>query len=221
MAQGDRIVKVGNQEIALGGFALLLMLAAIIVPPVMYSVNLRNPTPAELLVAISIGMFASTLYLWVLDATNTLPFRSAWVSRGVYSAAIVSILGTSVGVYKDAFVPPYPYQGEWLLSIRENGETLAAQRPVALSFSRQTGTYWGYGDSPSGFLRDKPDSWLKVVSFDPRSKRLELQVRFSDAKERHILIDNLREDRANVAFSADKEMPTGNPISVQMARRAI
>lgn len=127
----DRIVKIGNQEIALGGFALLLMLVAILVPPVMYSLRLQEPSPPQLLVAICIGVFASMLYLWVLDATATIKFRSEWISKGVYGVAIVSILGTSVGVYKDAFQAPFLYQGEWLLTVQDGaGNTLLARRPA-------------------------------------------------------------------------------------------
>lgn len=83
--------------------ALLLMLVGILLPAASYSVRLTHPTPSDLLVAISVALFSSVLFLWILDATSLLTFRAAWMSKAIYGAAIVSVLGTSVGVYKDYF----------------------------------------------------------------------------------------------------------------------
>jgi hypothetical protein len=222
MTKADRIIKFAGQNIALGGFALLAMLVAIVLPTVSYSMGLHQPTPAELLVAISIGMFASVLYLWVLDATNTLPFRSVWVSRGVYGAAIVSILGTSIGVYKDSFTQPFPHQGEWLLSLGEDGSTIIAQRPVALVYSRHSGVYWGYGDSPASLASGQQLSWVKVTSFDPVAKRLELLIRIGGGDERVYVIEEMKETKRNIAFSSTKtSAPSDKQVSVQLARRNI
>src|ERR1022692_5321363 len=92
--------------------ALLLMLFGILVPAAFYAFKLRDPTPPQLLVAICISLFSSVVFLWILDSTSILRFRSEWVSRSVYGAAIVSVLGTSVAVYKDAFAAKaYPYEG--------------------------------------------------------------------------------------------------------------
>ena len=83
--------------------ALLLMLAGILLPTALYSFRLQSPSAPELLVAVSVALFASVLFLWILDATDIMPFRAPWISKSVYGAAIVSILGTSVAVYKDYF----------------------------------------------------------------------------------------------------------------------
>src|SRR5438876_504581 len=104
--------------------ALLLMLVAILVPTALYSYHLQKPTPAELLVAISVALFASVLFLWILDATSLLTFRASWMSKSVYGAAIVSILGTSVAVYKDYFTAsPHQYEGVWLLTLRQKNDS--------------------------------------------------------------------------------------------------
>lgn len=170
-----RVVRLGGQSIELGGFSILLMLIAVLLPAVMYSTGLREFTPAELLVAICIGMFASVLFLWILDVTDTLSFRSPWVSRSVYAAAIASVLGTSVGVYKDSFGDPYPYQGAWLLTvIDDSGSTLIARRPVALVYDRQTDVYWGYGDRPSSV--GGASWWVAVTAYSPRPGRIEIQI---------------------------------------------
>ena len=73
-------------------------------PASTHNFRLTDPSPAELLVAVSIALFASVLFLWIMDATGLLPFRAAWISKAVYGAAITSILGTSVAVYKDCAV---------------------------------------------------------------------------------------------------------------------
>src|SRR5580700_2617368 len=98
--------------------ALLLMLIGILAPTALYSFRLTSPSPAELLVAISIALFASVLFLWILDATGLMPFRAPWISKAVYGAAITSILGTSVAVYKDFFYAnKYPFEGAWQATI--------------------------------------------------------------------------------------------------------
>ena len=94
------------------------MLAGILIPSVVYSLNLKDPTPAELLIAICIALFSSVLFLWILDATSVLRFRSEWIGKSIYGAAIASIIGTSVAVYSDAFSErKYPYEGRWEISI--------------------------------------------------------------------------------------------------------
>jgi hypothetical protein len=58
--------------------ALSLMLMGILVPTALYSFKLASssPTPADLLVAVCIALFASVLFLWIMDATDILPFKA-------------------------------------------------------------------------------------------------------------------------------------------------
>ena len=44
------MVEMGSRKERLPSFALQAMLVAILMPAVVYSMNLRSPTPAELLV---------------------------------------------------------------------------------------------------------------------------------------------------------------------------
>src|SRR5258708_1191620 len=98
MAEGmHSLVRLGQQ---LPRLALMAVVVAVLVPAVNYSVHLTDPTPAQLLVAICIGVFSSVLCLWILDAVNVLRFRSEWVARSIWTAAIVSVLGTGVGVFQ-------------------------------------------------------------------------------------------------------------------------
>ena len=109
---GRMLLKIGGTQYSLPNVALLFMLMGVLMPSVIYSVNLRTPTPAELLIAICIALFSSVLFLWIMDATSVLKFRSEWISKSVYGAAIASILGTSVAVYTDVLVErKYPYEG--------------------------------------------------------------------------------------------------------------
>lgn len=123
--------------------ALIIMLAIILIPPLFYAAKLLTSTTAanEIIVSISISVFASVVYLWILDVTNVLSFRSIWVSRSVYGAVIVSILGTSTAVYKGYFVEDkYPFRGAWEVTYRNQVYN------ASISFSKNSDTYWGYTD---------------------------------------------------------------------------
>jgi len=103
--QNTLVKKIAVSRQKVPELAFTLMIAGILVPTAMYSFRLTSPSPAELLVAVSIALFASVLFLWIMDATGILPFRAAWISKAVYGAAITSILGTSVAVYKTISLP--------------------------------------------------------------------------------------------------------------------
>lgn len=123
VSEKEMLVKVGSTKYSLPNVALLLMMVAIILPAVNYSLWLKNPTPSELLVAICIALFSSVVFLWILDVTGVLPFKSGWVSKSVYGAAIASVLGTSVAVYSEYFSQrKHPYEGKWELTIQELAE---------------------------------------------------------------------------------------------------
>jgi hypothetical protein len=87
----DLRIRFAGQTYTITGLAFLLMLAGILLPTVKYAYYLREPSPAQLLVAVCMALFSAVLYLWILDATSILPFRSPWVSSSVYGAAIVSV----------------------------------------------------------------------------------------------------------------------------------
>jgi hypothetical protein len=137
-------VKFAGQTFQLTTIALLLMLAGILIPTAKYAWDLREPTPAQLLVTVCMAMFSAVLFLWILDSTSILPFRSPWVARSVYGAAIVSILGTSVAVYRDVFAESkYPYDGLWEMTLWSGYPEVTRKHRVLLSYSSSAETYWG------------------------------------------------------------------------------
>jgi hypothetical protein len=141
-------LRVAGKTYPVATLALALMLAAILLPSAQYSITMRNPSPAELLTAICISLFSGVLSLWILDATSVLRFRSQWVSRSVWGAAIASVLGTSVGVYKDAFSPQrMPLEGSWDLRLHKADQPEFEMAYAAvLAFSTRSGAYYGYSD---------------------------------------------------------------------------
>jgi hypothetical protein len=160
--------------------ALGLMGAGILLPSAKYSLDLNKPSPAEILVAICIALFSGLLFLWILDATGILSFRSEWVSRSVYGAAVVSILGTSVGVYKDAFSPIRgPLEGRWDLLIKPAEAQTYEKYALLLSFSSNARTYGGY----SRFEASADIVAVEVTDFDPTSQNLTLTM-FAKTGER-------------------------------------
>ena len=125
--------------------SLMVVVVAVLMPAVNYSLRLSDPTPSQLLVAICIGVFSSVICLWLLDAVSILRFRSEWVSRSVWGAAIVPILGTGVGVFQGAFAErKYPYEGQWLVRVYSPSENaFVAERQAVLIYSQSTESYWG------------------------------------------------------------------------------
>jgi hypothetical protein len=104
------------------------------------------------------------------------------VSRSVYGAAIVSILGTSAGIYKESFTGnKYPYEGSWnLATIERDGHPLV-DTSIAMAYSEQAETYWGYSEYTPIRDGELPHAqWLRVDSFDPKESIL--AVTWIDAK---------------------------------------
>jgi len=168
------------------GLALTMMLMGILAPTAFYSFRLAqsSPSPADLLVAVSVALFSGVLFLWIMDATGILPFRAAWISKSVYGAAIVSILGTSVAVYSNYFnARKYPYEGPWSVILTSATDP---NRPTefrtVLTYSQDASKYWGY----SNLLSRSQDSilWAEVTDFVPEEKTLELKVYLNDGTQR-------------------------------------
>lgn len=188
MAQNEidkPLLNISNHQLSLRNISLLIILVGVLVPSVIYSVNLRNPTPTELLIAIGITLFASVVYLWILDATNTLRFRAEWISKSVYGAAIVSVLGTSVGVYSDFFSErKYPYEGKWELSLQKSGEqALSGDFDVSMSYSESFDGYWGYSNlSVAKNNSSNEVIWAEIVNFNEKKPDILINVFKGDSK---------------------------------------
>jgi hypothetical protein len=171
--------KMGDTQYSLPNIALLFILLGVLLPSVMYSVKLRNPTPADLLVAICISVFSSLLFLWIMDVTSVLRFRSEWVSKSIYGAVLVSILGTSVAVYKDAFSErKYPFEGHWELSISsKEPQPFQIKHNAAILFSENAQKYWGYSDfKPRNKETNAKSTWINIEEFNPQNGNIRFEI---------------------------------------------
>jgi len=179
------IFRIAGRDYPIAAIALVLMLAGILLPTATYSFRLTDPTPTDLLVAVCLALFSAVVYLWILDATSLLRFRSAWVSRSVYGAAIVSVLGTSVAVYKDYFeAPPHPYEGAWELQIATgDGGAYLLDEELVLTFSEAGGYYWGFTKANLAPVRGRA-VWAEVVQFTPNNNNVIVRLFFPDGSEK-------------------------------------
>jgi len=179
---------IGNVK-RIPGMALQIMLLGILIPTAFYAFKLRDPTPAQLLVAICMSLFSAVVFLWILDAVSILRFRSAWVSRSVYGAAIASVLGTSVAVYQDSFAASkYPFQGAWEITILDAATSaVVADRRLALAYSDSSASYWGYSNVETAPTRAAGQAiWLEVRHFRPTTKQISLRLMFADGSSKLI-----------------------------------
>jgi hypothetical protein len=194
-------IKIGSKTYSIPLIAMGLMIVAILIPSVNYSVSLSNPSPSELLVAISIALFSSVLFLWILDATSILKFRSEWVSKSIYGAAIVSIIGTSVGVYKDYFDSnKYVYTGKWEINIlNKSDSTYILNNYISLIYSENSNLYWGYSNINKNSTDTSFAFAAEMIQFNDKSKEATLKVIFPRKKDL-ILELKLSETLKNKAF---------------------
>jgi hypothetical protein len=198
--------------------ALLLMLIGILAPTALYSFRLTSPTPAELLVAISIALFASVLFLWIMDATGLLIFRHPWISKAVYGAAITSILGTSVAVYKDFFYThKYPFEGAWETTITKTADPPhPAELWLLLSYSESGDRYWGYSNLLATSSDPKVLVWVEAVDVSPEQRTARLRLHFGDGSQQvcqwTLLIEKkgkfMRSNAPNCEASVEFRRPT-------------
>lgn len=174
-------IRFGKNEFSIPTIAFGLMLVGILIPTAKYSFSLTDPSPSELLIATCMALFSGVVFLWILDSTSLLRFRSEWVSKSIYGAAISSVLGTSVAVYQEAFTDrKYPYEGRWEIQI-EYDIKLIASKSLILMYSSVSESYWGYSDFNP--IKDKDDlsaSWLKVDEFDNKSGEIRISYYESD-----------------------------------------
>jgi hypothetical protein len=166
--------------------ALMAVVLAVLMPAAKYSIGLHDPTPAQLLVAICIGVFSSTVCLWILDSVSIVKFRTEWVARSIWGAAIVSILGTGVGVFQGAFTErKYPYEGPWSVQVYSPAsKAFVVERQAVMIYSESSGSYWGYSEA-SLPVPPQPEKAIstEIVSFDPAKPHVTLRLLFADGKQ--------------------------------------
>ncbi|MGH9427298.1 MAG: hypothetical protein ACRD2L_13465, partial [Terriglobia bacterium] len=171
-----------------------------------YAWKAQNPTPSQVLLSISISVFAFVLSLWMLDAVSILRMRSAAVSRSVYGLAVASILTTSVGVYKGAFEDrKYPFEGLWEISVRSNNDnSVLAEQSVLLMHSESGGAYWGFSDAKLPGSAAQPTSvWLEVVKFNAEKDPIRIDLLDAAGKKTVITAKMKSEDQGKRVESAD------------------
>jgi hypothetical protein len=88
----------------------------------------------------------------------------------------VSVLGTSVAVYKDYFATrKYPFEGAWVLQYSDSDHVKRAN--LVMLYSDQSGAYWGYSEFDNSDPNEKDHIiWFKVDEFDPKEKQIRLQL---------------------------------------------
>jgi hypothetical protein len=196
---------------------LMAVIVAVLMPAANYSFRLSDPTPSQLLVAICIGVFSSVVCLWLLDAVSILRFRSEWVSRSVWGAAIVAILGTGVGVFQGAFAErKYPYEGQWMIRVHSPSEDVfIAERQAVLIYSQPTESYWGYSDTalPVSGSENRAIS-AEIVEFTPKVPRITVRLLFADGKQT-VLEHTLTAEQKGARF---RTKDTGAKWSITLAR---
>lgn len=174
-------IKIGTQSLTLPTIAIVAMLGAVLLPSVVYSINLNEPTPSELLIAICIGVFSSVLSLWILNITSIINFKEKWLSKSIWTTVIVSILGSSVGVYKESFSErTYKLEGRWELSIwNNNGEQLVLDKDLILLYSKNSEVYWGYSEY-SHIIDEESKidniTWVNIKYIDIDNSLIELEL---------------------------------------------
>ena len=167
-------IRLGSSSFSIPTIAFGMMLVGILLPTTMFSLSLRNPSPTDLLIAICMALFSAVVFLWILDATSLLRFRAEWVSKSIYGAAVVSVLGTSVAVYKEAFSDrKYPYEGRWDIQITSNDQPQPiANNHLIMMYSTAAETYWGFSDYTPRNALFSVASWIKINEFDNKSGRI-------------------------------------------------
>ena len=216
---GHTINLIG-QTFSISTLALLLMLVGILLPSVNYSIRLKNPTPAQLLIAVCIALFSSVVFLWILDATSILKFQSECISKSIYGAAISSVLGTSVAVYKDAFkTRKYTFEGAWRFSLEvlNDDNNLIIDYIVVLTYSTSAEMYWGYSEfvptegysnrpaviEVKEFLPDK-NRIVCVLRFHNVKKSIKYELNMSDSDRRFESKRNTEDDEYSISISRDR-----------------
>ena len=176
-------IKVGNFKATIPSLALVMMIGGILFPAVYYSANLRDPTPASLLVAICVSVFASVIYLWILDVTNILTFRHQWISKSIYGAAIASILGSSVAVYKDFFdSEKYPLRGKWQVSVINSRNKSLSQNELLIGYSENSDVYYGFSDVTEPLHDTSGIAFIEVKSLSVKDKIILFQLGHENGK---------------------------------------
>jgi hypothetical protein len=210
----DGVQRLGRQ---IPQLTLMAVVIAVLMPAANYSIRLNDPTPSQLLVAICIGVFSSVVCLWILDSVGIQRFRSEWVAKSVWAAAIVSVLGTGVGVFQGAFAErKYPYEGAWAIRVYSpTNKTLIAEHQAVMIYSQSSEAYWGYSETslPPSPQPERAIS-TEIVSFDEKKLQITLRLLFADGRQM-VLEKALIVERKGIRFQSPA---SATDLSITLAR---
>jgi hypothetical protein len=166
--------------------AIILAIAfatGILLPSILYGLFLRPRLPADVLISCGMSLFACIVYLWTLHAISVITLRDSWMSKAIFSAAIMGILGASVTIYKNFGGNTFPLEGLWEFRLQRNVDgniqcTWYGEVMIVNSISKNV--YIGL----SGDNRDNNDSelcpygvkLLKSIEWNDRDKQFSFLI---------------------------------------------
>ncbi len=148
------------KQLIMPALLTVILGCGVLFPSIWYSTHLSyNSSADDVLVACSISLFSSVMYLWVLHSISVITLREPWVSKAIFGAAIGSILATSAVIYKQKFTSdpnPFPLQGRW--EVRVVGKDPATGRfsrgvfqgSMIVAYNRDVKAYTGYSLGQEG-----------------------------------------------------------------------
>nr|WP_321281305.1 hypothetical protein [uncultured Vibrio sp.] len=216
--ENEHTVKLMNQQLSLSTLALGAIMVGVLMPAVIYGINLRDPSPTELLISICISLFSGVVFLWVLDATSVLRFRAEWIAKSVYGAAISSVLGTSVAVYSDSFTErKFEYEGLWEIQIRNVEQNqFVADDELILHYSTSNNSYYGFSRMRAADIKNPQiANWFEVVDFQPKDSVIMVKLTSVESPD-SVYQFKLKRQREGKVFKGN--LVSGESLSISMTR---
>lgn len=202
----DKKTGVEKFQAAIPSLALVMMIAGILFPAIIYATNLKDPTPADLLIGICVSLFASVIFLWILDATDILPFRKEWISKSIYGAAIASVLGSSVVVYKDLIATDkYPMRGKWEISVIDTQKNKSlSQNEILIGFSEISKVYYGFSNWVVNRNDTSAITFVEIKKLSMKDNYILYTFRFQKGREKSFLKKfSLSNDKTRILIQTD------------------
>ena len=164
--------------------ALTMMMVAILLPAVNYSMRLGDPTPQQLIVAICIGIFSSVFCLWILDSVGVVTFRSPALRGTIYTAGVGAIIAAGVAGFRGGLSDrAYPYEGVWNIRVHSVADnSFVVDHSAVLIYSRSASAYWGYSETLKPEQGPSQAAALELVEFLPDTPSIALRLYFRDAE---------------------------------------
>jgi hypothetical protein len=158
--------------------ALSVMLIALLLPTLSFSMRRTPASVTELVAITSVTLLASVLSLWIMDAIGLLQFRYPWMSKTIYTATIASLLAVSVSIYKSSSDSRrFPYEGPWrvrIIPVAPNGQ--AVDTEMILAYSEAGNYYWGFSRHSKMQEDLLQVMWIEMIALSVDESRATLQI---------------------------------------------